>query len=169
MSETPQQPGYPEGQQPPVQQPGYPQGAYQQPGYQQGGYPPPPGQPGYGQQPGYPQGGYPQPPLTDADRRMWAMLAHLGGIVLGFIAPLIVWLIYKDRDQFVKDQSVEALNFQITIAIGFVASSVLMIVLIGFFTFFAVWIAALVFSIIGGMAANRGENYRYPFTLRLIT
>jgi hypothetical protein len=107
--------------------------------------------------------------VTDADRRMWAMLAHLGGILLGFIAPLIVWLMYKDRDQFIKDQSVEALNFQITVAIGMVVSSVLVIVLIGIVTFFVVWIGALVLSIIGGMAANRGENYRYPFALRLIS
>ena len=31
-----------------------------------------------------------------------------------------------------------------------------------------VGIAALVFTIIGGIKANEGQAYRYPFTLRLI-
>jgi uncharacterized Tic20 family protein len=99
---------------------------------------------------------------------MWAMLAHLGGILLGIIAPLIVWAMYKDRDQFVKDQSVEALNFQITIAIAAVVSVVLVVVIVGFFTLPATIVANIVFSVLGGMAANRGEPYRYPFALRLV-
>jgi uncharacterized Tic20 family protein len=99
---------------------------------------------------------------------MWAMLAHLGGILLGIIAPLIVWAMYKDRDQFVKDQSVEALNFQITIAIAAVISMVLMVVIVGIFTLLATIVASIVFSVLGGMTANRGEPYRYPFALRLV-
>jgi len=99
---------------------------------------------------------------------MWAMLAHILGIVFGFLAPLIIWLMYKDRDEFVRDQSAEALNWQITLAIGYIISSILMIVLIGFVTAAALGIAAIVFGIIGGMAANRGERYRYPWALRLV-
>jgi len=79
-----------------------------------------------------------------------------------------VWAIYKDRDEFVKDQSTEALNFQITVLIGYVASSVLTAVYIGALLFPLVWIVSLVFSIIGGLAANKGERYRYPFALRLV-
>ena len=142
----------------------------------QGAGAPPPDQP-YGQPsdvpppayggapaPGYSQ----QPPLSDSDRRLWAMLGHLSGIILGFIGPLIVWAIYKDRDEFVKDQSTEALNFQITLLVGYVISGILMIVVIGFITYALVWIAAIVFAIMAGLAANRGERYRYPFALRLV-
>lgn len=96
------------------------------------------------------------------------MLAHLSGIILGFIGPLIVWLIYKDKDQFVSDQGKEALNFQITLLIAYVVSSILMVVVIGFILYPLVWVASLIFSIIGGMAANKGQAYRYPFALRLI-
>ena len=39
----------------------------------------------------------------------------------------------------------------------------------GFVTFAVISVAALVLSIIAALAANRGEEYRYPFTLRLIT
>jgi uncharacterized Tic20 family protein len=140
---------------------GAPQQYGQQPPQQYGQQPPQYGAPQYGAPAG-------MAGVSDADRKLWAMLAHLGGIILGFIAPLIVWAIYKDRDEFLKDQSTEALNFQITVLIGFVVSGVLSAVFIGILTGFAVWVASIVFSIIGGMAANRGERYRYPFALRLV-
>jgi uncharacterized Tic20 family protein len=134
----------------------------------------PPAAPQYGQQPpqygAAPGYGAPTGPagVSDADRKLWGMLAHLGGIVLGFIAPLIVWAMYKDRDEFLKDQSTEALNFQITILIAYVASMVLTFIFIGILTSLATFVINIVFCIIGGMAANRGERYRYPFALRLV-
>lgn len=133
-------------------------------------YQPPPA---YQPPPQYPPAGYPQPvagvqPLTDSDQRMWAMLGHLGGILIGFIAPLIVMLVYGERSPFVRRHAVEALNFQITVAIGFAAAFVLMFVLIGFLLLPVVWIGSIVFSIVGGLAANRGEEYRYPVSIRLV-
>jgi uncharacterized protein len=129
----------------------------------------------YGTPQGYQQPHAPQQPfggagaVSESDRRMWAMLGHLGGIVLGFIAPLIVWLMYKDRDEFLKDQSQEALNFQITMIIAWVVATVLSFVLIGFLLYPVLWIGNLVLCIMAGMAANRGERYRYPFALRLVS
>ncbi len=104
------------------------------------------------------------------EQRTMAMLAHLLGIIAGFVAPLIIWLINKDKtDQaFVIDQSKEALNFQITLAIGYIASSLLMFVLIGFLLVPLLIIANIILSIMAGMKANEGVEYRYPFTLRLI-
>ena len=121
-------------------------------------------------------GGYQQPfqsipgaaAVPSSDARTWAMLAHLGTILLGFIAPLVVMLTKGNEDAFVKDQATEALNFQITLIIGYVASFILMFVLIGILTFFLLIVCAYVFAIIGGIKANKGEAYRYPFALRLI-
>mgnify|MGYP003379104548 CR=1 FL=1 len=31
-----------------------------------------------------------------------------------------------------------------------------------------VWVLGLVFAIMGALAANKGEAYRYPFSLRLV-
>jgi len=135
---------------------GAPQQGYPPAGQQ--GYPPAPtGQPGVGQE------------LSPTDQRMWAMLGHLGGILFGFLAPLVVYLVQKDRGQYVKEQSAEALNFQITLLIGYVVSFILTFLIIGIFTWIAVGIAGLVFAIIAGLAANKGENYRYPVNIRMIT
>lgn len=107
-----------------------------------------------------------------SEDKTMALIAHLLGIITWFIGPLVIWLINKDQagKTFVIDQSKEALNFQITITIAFVVSFILTIVSLGllFFLPTLVGIANLVFCIIGGIKANNGEAYRYPFALRLI-
>ena len=131
-----------------------------------GGYAPPPAY-GAPQATGYGAAGA-GALLSDADQRMWATLAHIGGIVFSFIAPLVVWLIFRERGRFVEEQAKEALNFQITIAIAYLVSGILMVVLIGAFLLPLVGLLSLVLGIIAAIAANKGEAYRYPMTLRLV-
>jgi uncharacterized Tic20 family protein len=107
-----------------------------------------------------------QPPatLTNEEKQM-ALFAHLGSLVGGIIVPLIIWLIKKDTSRFVDDQGKEALNFQITLLIS---SLVIGLITCGI-GIPVVLVIAIVYSIIGGMAASRGEWYRYPsWTIRLI-
>lgn len=96
-----------------------------------------------------------------------AMLVHLLALFTGFIGPLIVYLV-KDNDPFVRHHSAEALNFSIATTIAYIVSGILIIVLIGLILLPLVWIGALVFHIQAAMAANRGEWYRYPLSIRLV-
>lgn len=109
------------------------------------------------------------PALSDDDMNL-AMLAHLLGIITGFLGALIIWLIHKDKvgKEFVNDQAKEALNFQITVLIGYVVGSILSVVLIGLVLIFALLLANVVLCVLAALAARRGEVYRYPFTLRLL-
>ncbi|NEA35840.1 DUF4870 domain-containing protein [Streptomyces sp. SID13031] len=138
-----------------------PANGYQAPpsnGYQappQGGYPPPPPQ-------------YSGQPMRPDEERTWSLLAHVGTIILGFIAPLIVLLVKGNESPTVRAHAVESLNFQITASIGYIASYILMVVLIGFITLPAIWILAVVFAIMATMAASSGKPYKYPFALRLV-
>jgi uncharacterized Tic20 family protein len=104
------------------------------------------------------------------EQKTMAMLAHLLGIVTGFVGALVIWLINKDKADagFVVDQAKEALNFQITIAIGWCAAVALSILLIGFLLYPILLIGNLILCIMAGMKANEGVAYRYPFALRLI-
>ncbi|WP_260962677.1 DUF4870 domain-containing protein [Pseudomonas citri] len=113
-------------------------------------------------------------PQPSKEARQWAMFCHLSallGIWIPFgtlIGPLVLWQLKRDSDPFVDAQGKEALNFQITVAIASAISLLLMVVVIGFFLFGLVAIGALVLTIIGGVKANEGQAYRYPFTWRLV-
>jgi uncharacterized Tic20 family protein len=107
--------------------------------------------------------------MTVQDERTWSLLAHIGSIILGFLAPLIVMLVKGNESPTVRTHSVESLNFQITVLIAYVVSWILAFLLIGFLLVGLVWIVSLIFSIMGAMAASRGEPYKYPFALRLVS
>jgi uncharacterized Tic20 family protein len=103
-----------------------------------------------------------------ADEKNIVVLTHIGGTIFSFIPALIVWLLKKDDSPYIADQAREALNFQITVLIAQVISSILIVILIGFVLMGIIWLANIIFCIIAAVAASKGEYYRYPFTLRLI-
>ncbi|MEM7697405.1 MAG: DUF4870 domain-containing protein [Verrucomicrobiota bacterium] len=152
--------------------------------------PPPMGEPPAGPE-GSTGGGFPtgsaaggvtlgQGSLAESDEKMMGLLAHILGIFASFVGPLIIWLIKKDQSPFVDDQGKEALNFQITIAIAYVVFFILTAVVqiipvvgaiigcVGAIALLAVGILMIVYAIIGGMKANEGVAYRYPFAFRFV-
>ena len=104
------------------------------------------------------------------DDRTMAMIGHLSGIVAGFIGPLIIWLINKEKADkaWLNEQAKEALNFQITMLIAWFVAGILTMVLIGMLLVPIIFIANIILCIMAGMKANEGVSYRYPFALRLI-
>lgn len=123
-------------------------------------YPPPP--------PQSPQPPYAPQPMSQSDERLWATLAHAGVILFGFIPPLIIWLVFRERSAFVNDQAKEALNWSILMTIAYVVGILTLVFFIGILIIIAAGIAVLVFGILAAIAANKGEQYRYPFNWRII-
>jgi uncharacterized Tic20 family protein len=115
----------------------------------------------------------PEPPVSvrSTDDKNLAMLTHLSGIILSIIVPLIVWLMHKDRPEkaYLVSEAKEALNFQITILIGYVICWILTIIIIGAFLTWLLWIVNLVFCIIAAVKVSSDGSYRYPFALRLVS
>ena len=108
------------------------------------------------------------------DEKTWAMFCHLAalaGFIIPFgniIGPLILWQMKKSESAFIDDQGKEALNFQITMILAVIVCAVLIIAVIGVFLLPIVGIVTLIFTIIGGIKANDGVTYRYPFAIRLV-
>lgn len=166
----PQDPRDPHGQAPPPPGGGDPQG-YQGTGQQ--GYQ---GAPHQGYQ-GVPQQGVPQPwqqqqVLSPQDQRNYGMLAHLAPAIaiplsagtLGFVASLVVYLMYKDRGDFVRAHAVNSLNVQIVTAIGLIISAMLTVVFIGIIMYPIVCVVAIVIHVIGASKARNGELWSPPLT-----
>lgn len=119
-------------------------------------------------------------PLTAAEDKLWASLAHFGGIV-GILPSLIVFLVFRERGERTKQESREALNWQITFTIGWIALSIIGAIisfvaysarvyvvgdLVGYLPLIW-WIVNAVLSVLGGVKVQGGGSYRYPFALRL--
>ena len=112
---------------------------------------------------------------TSKDERNLAMFAHLSalaGLIFppggNVIAPLIVWLTQREKSAFVADQSLEALNFNITVLLAEVACACLFIVGIGILLGLLVGIVWLVGTILGAVRASEGQRFRHRFILRLV-
>lgn len=103
------------------------------------------------------------PPTSD--EKTMGILSHILCLVAGFIAPLIIYLIKKDESAYIRDQSKESLNFQITMFIIYI---VLIITIIGILLVWVVAIIDLILVIIATIKASEGKMYRYPINFRLI-
>jgi uncharacterized Tic20 family protein len=104
------------------------------------------------------------------DDRNLAVLAHLLGILTSFLGALIVWVIKKETSPYLDQQGREALNFQITVLLAHAVGGLTVPVFgVGCFILPAVMILNLVFCVLAAVAASRGENYRYPVALRLVS
>ena len=101
------------------------------------------------------------------NERLLAILSHILCLVvgLGFIPPLIIYLLKKDESAYVAAHAKESLNFQLTLLIACV---LLFISIVGIFFIWVIGLLNLVLVIIATIRAADNELYRYPFSLRLL-
>jgi len=124
----------------------------------------------------------PQQPAPQAaqqltpDVKQWFLylnLSGLAGIIIpvigGAVGPLVIWLLKKQEIPALEQLSKGVLNFQISWAIWMAvawvigtATCLLLVVSVG------LWIAWLVFTILGIMKASNGETYKFPLTIDFI-
>ncbi len=102
---------------------------------------------------------------------MYIQLSAFAGyfIPLGtVIVPVILWMIWRDRDPYIDEMGREATNFQLSMVLYYIISFVLCFIIIGFFLITAAFIFHLAFIIVGSIQASRGNHYRYPMIIRFI-
>jgi len=120
-------------------------------------------------------------PLSPADERTWAMLAHLSILLnlvtgfLGIIVALLIYLVYKNRSNYVAYQSMQSFIFQliwwfgggILIGLVWMITGVLSIVIVGLCLIplaciiTLIPLGALIYGIVGAVQTNNGQDFRY--------
>ena len=122
----------------------------------------------------------PQQGLSESDAKLWATLSHLGFVIGGFITPLVIYMIQKDKSEFVASHAREALNFQLTILavvlgsmflllFGFIAPPIFVVMtflMVGIMMI--VGIGSLILGIMALLEANKGAHYKYPIAIRFV-
>ncbi len=113
--------------------------------------------------------------MSESDAFQWAMFCHLGAFAhfigipfAGLIAPIVLWQMKKDVHPFVDEQGKESVNFQLSVLLAVVICIPLCFVCVGFILLAAVAVCNIVFVILAALAANKGEHYRYPISIRFI-
>lgn len=104
-------------------------------------------------------------PLSPDQERLWAIAVHAFGVVFEFFAPLLGYLLLKDRGAFIKHHVTESLNFGITMLLLYV---VLAVSIVGWLFFWVPPIIWTVMRIYAAYKASLGEFYRYPLILRIV-
>lgn len=99
-----------------------------------------------------------------------SLLAHLVMSIVAVLIPLVMWLVKRERSAFLDDHGREALNFQITMGIYSILIIPIAVITCGFgaVLYVGLYALAIVGMILAAVAANRGEYYRYPMTIRLV-
>ncbi|MEW9529891.1 DUF1707 and DUF4870 domain-containing protein [Microbispora sp. NPDC049125] len=119
----------------------------------------------YGSRPAY----IPRPPSypaspPDGGERVGAAAAHALSLCgLFVVGPLVMLLAAGRTSPFIRKHAVESLNFHLTV-VG--ATFLLPFTVIGVVLLPFIWVAAMVLTIVGGVAALAGNDFRYPLTVR---
>jgi uncharacterized protein len=121
-------------------------------------------------------------PMLESEARTWAMFAHVIAAIaalmsagtVAFVAPLIIWLVYKDRSALVAHHGKQNLNLQITaLVVGFAAVALGIVTLgIGLFVTLPLWglyvLYVIIISFVAGVKASNGEYYRIPLSITFV-
>lgn len=112
--------------------------------------------------------------VPDREERQWAMLCHVSAMLMyvtaigGLVAPFVIWLLKREEMPFVADQGKETINFQITILLALTVSVILMLVVVGFVTFWALLAFHFVITLVAAVKVTEGVAYRYPLCWRVL-
>jgi len=112
--------------------------------------------------------------LQTSEEKQMGMFLHLSGLAfalvwpIGMVLPIILWQTQKEKMPALDAHGKMVTNWMISATIYFAVSFILMFVLIGFLTIFAVFLLAIIFPIVGGIKANNGEMWNYPLTIKFL-
>jgi len=108
------------------------------------------------------------------EERKLAMCLHFsvftGFLVpfFGLLAPILLWQIYKERYPSLDRHAYVVLNWILSATLYLIVGGLLSFVLIGIPIVIAVSLACIVYPIVGGIKANNGELWSYPFSIRFL-
>jgi uncharacterized Tic20 family protein len=112
-------------------------------------------------------------PGLSPDDRLWAMLAHLAGLLgyaigLGqYIAPLIIYLMFREKSRFVAFHALQSLYFQLALLASMLVLGLLTFASCGWGIFvtapaaIVISLGGLIYIIIAAIKAQAGEWYEY--------
>lgn len=109
-----------------------------------------------------------------------AAVAHLSAFIamlltagwFSFVGPLVVWLLYKDRSEFVRQAAAGSFNFNVWATVMNWVAWILFFTVIGIPVAIVLWLIAGFGTVIwhgfAALKALRGSSFHYPVQLRVL-
>ncbi len=100
--------------------------------------------------------------------KTWGMILHLSmlaghvAVLVGFVAPIVIWQVKKDQLPEIDQHGKNAVNWLLSYLIYAAVCVPLCFVVIGFFLLALLSLASVIFCIIAGVKASNGEYWKYP-------
>lgn len=120
--------------------------------------------------------------MLESEARTWALLLNLAAVagvllsggLLGLVAVLVIWLIFRSRSALIDFHGKQQVNLAISVVVATIAAIVIGIatLFVGFFVTlpllaaYGVW--TVVGSIIAAVKANQGEYYRIALVIPFV-
>ena len=110
-----------------------------------------------------------------SDENIYSMFMHLSQLcgyflfLVGFVVPIVMWQLKKDESEIIDRHGRNIVNWIITEIIFVVVFWILTHFIIGYPLLGVLFILSLVFPIIGGIKANNGEIWPYPFSIKFFS
>src|SRR5699024_2430153 len=109
--------------------------------------------------------GFWQPSPSD---RTAAVCTHIWSILLGWLLPLILFLVKKDDSPYVREHARQSLNFELTQFQIFFIGWIFSLTADGLLIHLSASSVHVIFHVNGAIAANRGQRYRIPLAISMI-
>jgi len=108
------------------------------------------------------------------DEKTWAMYCHLSSLLCfiipfgNYIGTVLIWLLKKNKSEFINITGKEAINFQIFCTIIAIISTLLWSYFIGMLIAVFFLIYAVIEILLAATKSRQGQLYYYKISLRLI-
>ena len=110
------------------------------------------------------------PPAGQSNDKLLAILCHISIFLgVGFILPLIVYLVKRGESELVAAHAREVLNFHISLVIYGLCCIPLVFFLIGIPIIMGLGLMAIICALVAAIQASEGGFYFYPLTIRFIS
>ena len=119
-------------------------------------------------------------PGQATDARTASVLAHLSAPIaallsvgsLSLLGPLVVYLVYKDRDPVVRRAAAGAFNFNLAFWVLYLVSWLLIITVVGALVGVPLLVVGFLVAawchVHGAIRAANGQPYEYPFQIPVL-
>lgn len=109
-------------------------------------------------------------PTTEPSRKNnnWLALLHVSGLFILLVPPIIIWMWQKDKVPNIREHAMDVVNFQLSMLIYLIPSSILAMVLLGLPIVIFLGVFSTTIIIINTIKVINHQPYKYPITIKIL-